>query len=236
MRRTLLLTFLAGLVGFVGFSQNIFSGTVVDENNVPLAGASIVIKGSATGVATDFDGNFEIELSSGTETLVVSYIGYLSKEINAAVQSSATIQLLPDAQNLDEVVVTALGIEREKKRLGYSVQEVNNENLVTARETNVTNSLAGRAAGVQVTGGGSGVGSTSRIVIRGEGSLIPGNNSPLFVVDGVPISNRTVSTRAEGNLETDFGNGAADINPDDVESISILKRTQCNCTLRFSWS
>ncbi|MGB5369559.1 MAG: SusC/RagA family TonB-linked outer membrane protein, partial [Flavobacteriaceae bacterium] len=119
--------------------------------------------------------------------------------------------------------VTALGIKKEKKRLGYAVQEVQNENLVTARETNVTNSLAGRAAGVQITGGGSGVGSTSLITIRGEGSLIPGNNSPLFVVDGIPISNRTISNQAEGNLETDFGNGAQDINPDDVESISILK-------------
>ena len=138
-------------------------------------------------------------------------------------KTSATISLQPDSQKLDEVVVTALGIKKEKKRLGYSVQEVQGDNLVTARETNVTNSLAGRVAGVQITGGGSGVGSTSRIVIRGEGSLIPGNNSPLFVVDGIPITNRTVSNRAEGNLETDYGNGAADINPDDIESISVLK-------------
>ncbi|UOY07195.1 SusC/RagA family TonB-linked outer membrane protein [Muricauda sp. SCSIO 64092] len=223
MKRTLVLALFTGLVGFVGLAQKTFTGTVVDESNVPLPGASVVIKGSNTGVATDFDGNFEIELSDGSEILLVSYVGYLTKEFDVANQSNATIQLVPDAQNLDEVVVTALGIEREKKRLGYSVQEVKNENLVTARETNVTNSLAGRVAGVQVTGGGSGVGSTSRIVIRGEGSLIPGNNSPLFVVDGIPITNRTISNRAEGNLETDYGNGAADINPDDIESISILK-------------
>jgi len=211
------------LTGLVVRSQTKLTGTVLDENNVPLPGASIVIKGSETGVATDFDGNFEIELPQGNDIILVSYIGYVSQEYDTSKQNSATIILQPDAQNLDEVVVTALGIKKEKKRLGYAVQEVKNENLVTARETNVTNSLAGRAAGVQITGGGSGVGSTSLITIRGEGSLIPGNNSPLFVVDGIPISNRTVSNRSEGNLETDYGNGAQDINPDDVESISILK-------------
>ena len=207
----------------MGNAQTTFSGRVLDENNDPLPGASIVIQGSSTGVASDFDGNFEIELPQGDEILVVSYIGYVTQEFDTSGQTSADIALQPDSQSLEEVVVTALGIKKEKKRLGYAVQEVQNDNLVTARETNVTNSLAGRAAGVQITGGGSGVGSTSLITIRGEGSLIPGNNSPLFVVDGIPISNRTISNSAEGNLETDFGNGAQDINPDDVESISILK-------------
>lgn len=207
----------------VGHTQTSFTGRVLDENNDPLPGASIVVKGSSNGVASDFDGNFQIEFPQGNKMLIVSYVGYLTQEFDASGQTSADIVLQPDSQSLDEVVVTALGIKKEKKRLGYAVQEIQNENLVTARETNVTNSLAGRAAGVQVTGGNSGVGSTSLITIRGEGSLIPGNNSPLFVVDGIPISNRTVSNRAEGNLETDFGNGAQDINPDDVESISILK-------------
>lgn len=211
------------LVSAAAYSQTLFTGTVLDENNTPLPGASVVIQGSSTGVATDFDGNFEIELPQGDEILVVSYIGYVSQEVDTSGKTNAEIVLRPDSQALDEVVVTALGIKKEKKRLGYAVQEVEGDQLVTARETNVTNSLAGRAAGVQVTGGGSGVGSTSLITIRGEGSLIPGNNSPLFVVDGIPISNRSVSNRAEGNLETDFGNGAQDINPDDVESISILK-------------
>lgn len=223
MKRTLLLVLFAVLASALGHAQTQFTGTVLDELDTPLPGASVVIQGSSTGVATDFDGNFEIELPQGNEILVISYIGYVSQEFDTSGKSSATITLQPDSQNLDEVVVTALGIKKEKKRLGYAVQEVQNENLVTARETNVTNSLAGRAAGVQITGGSSGVGSTSLITIRGEGSLIPGNNSPLFVVDGIPISNRTVSNRAEGNLETDFGNGAQDINPDDVESISILK-------------
>lgn len=223
MERTQFLALLTFLVSFVGYSQTNFSGTVLDENNVPLPGASVVVQGSNVGVATDFDGNFEIEIPDGNQILVVSYIGYISQEYDTTGKTSANIVLQPDSQRLDEVVVTALGIKKEKKRLGYAVQEVQGDNLVTARETNVTNSLAGRAAGVQITGGSSGVGSTSLITIRGEGSLIPGNNSPLFVVDGIPISNRTISNRAEGNLETDFGNGAQDINPDDVESISILK-------------
>ena len=223
MKRTLVAFLLAFSVSMIGFSQTMFTGTVVDESNVPLPGASVVVKGSATGVATDFDGNFQIELPQEGAILEVSYIGYITLDFDTAGKTSATISLQPDSQKLDEVVVTALGIKKEKKRLGYSVQEVQGDNLVTARETNVTNSLAGRVAGVQITGGGSGVGSTSRIVIRGEGSLIPGNNSPLFVVDGIPITNRTISNRSEGNLETDYGNGAADINPDDIESISILK-------------
>ena len=114
-------------------------------------------------------------------------------------------------------------LKGKQKPFGYSVQEVQGDEMTTARETNVVNSLAGKVAGVQVVGGGSGIGSTSMITIRGEGSLIPGQNSPLFVVDGIPISNRTVSNRSEGNLETDFGNGAQDINPDDIESMSVLK-------------
>ncbi|UII81638.1 SusC/RagA family TonB-linked outer membrane protein [Flagellimonas sp. CMM7] len=223
MKRTLVMFMLVILASFMGYSQTTFTGTVLDENSVPMPGASVVIKGSSTGVATDFDGKFQIQLAQDEDVLVVSYIGYLPQEFDITGKTNATIILQPDSQKLNEVVVTALGIKKEKKRLGYSVQEVQGDNLVTARETNVTNSLAGRVAGVQITGGGSGVGSTSRIVIRGEGSLIPGNNSPLFVVDGIPISNRTVSNRAEGNLETDYGNGAADINPDDIESISVLK-------------
>ncbi len=223
MNKTKLSLIFALFAFIIGHSQTNFKGRVLDDNNVPLPGASVTIKNSTIGVATDFDGNFEIELPIGNEILIISYIGYVSAEFNTTNKTNANIVLQPLSQNLDEVVVTALGIEKEKKRLGYSVQEVQGEDLVTARETNVTNSLSGRVAGVQVTGGGSGVGSTSLITIRGEGSLIPGNNSPLFVVDGIPINNRTTSNRSEGNLETDYGNGAQDINPDDIESISVLK-------------
>lgn len=202
---------------------------IITDGQTPLPGANVMLQETQKGVVTDFDGNFEIiGIQEGQYSIAISYLGFEDKMISITIhpgeiKNLGSIELVASAEALDEVVVTALGIEKEKKRLGYSVQEVQGDQLTTARETNVTNSLAGRAAGVQITGGGSGVGSTSLITIRGEGSLIPGNNSPLFVVDGIPISNRTISNRAEGNLETDYGNGAQDINPDDVKSVSILK-------------
>ncbi len=202
---------------------------IITDGQTPLPGANVMLQEIQKGVVTDFDGNFEIVgVQEGQYSIAISYLGFEDKVISITIRPGeikdlGSIELVASAEALDEVVVTALGIEKEKKRLGYSVQEVQGDQLTTARETNVTNSLAGRAAGVQITGGGSGVGSTSLITIRGEGSLIPGNNSPLFVVDGIPISNRTISNRAEGNLETDYGNGAQDINPDDIKSVSILK-------------
>lgn len=199
------------------------TGSVVDKDGVPLAGANVLEKGTSNGTQTDFDGNFSMTLTDRNATMVISYIGFTTKEIPVNGQTNLTITLEESATGLSEVVVTALGIKKEKKRLGYSVQEVKGDELVTARETNVTNSLSGKVAGVQVTGGSSGVGSTSLITIRGEGSLNPGLNSPLFVVDGIPINNGTVSNRSEGNLEADYGNGAQDINPDDVESMTVLK-------------
>lgn len=204
-------------------------GYVVDNTATPLPEVSITITGTKKGTTTDFDGNFILEqVPPGKIEIRLSSLGFITKTLKIEIvkdeiKNLGKLVLLPGEELLDEVVVTALGIKRDRKKLGYAVQEIKNENLVTARETNVTNSLAGRSAGVQITGGGSGVGSTSRIIIRGEGSLNPGQNSPLFVVDGIPINNNTISNRAEGNLETDYGNGAQDINPDDVASISILK-------------
>lgn len=201
---------------------------IVYDNVSPLPGASVVIKENK-GAETDFDGKFAISsLKSGNLIVEISFVGYETKILNInlkpnEVKNLGKIVLSSSSQQLDEVVVTALGIKRATKKLGYSVQEAKGEELAKAREANVVNSLSGKFAGVQVTGGNSGVGSTSIISIRGEGSLIPGQNSPLFVVDGIPISNTTNSNRAEGNLETDYGNGAADINPDDIESMSVLK-------------
>ena len=226
MKKTLLLALFAGLVSFVGLSQKKITGTVVDENDSPLPSASVVIKGSNTGVATDFDGNFEIELVTGSEILVVSYIGYITKEIEAANQSSLTIQLLPDSQKLDEVVVTALNITRDEKSLGYSLQKVEGEEVTQSTSTNFVSALSGRAAGVQVVTNGTGPGQSSSVVIRGYSSLT-GDNQPLFVVDGIPINNttdtRTNTLGGASNMNIDFGNGGAEINPEDVESISVLK-------------
>lgn len=211
-----------------GYSQEkVITGTVTDaENGEALIGVTVVVKDadSNIGVITDLDGKFKLTVPAGVNTLLISSIGFTSQEISIGNRTTIDVSLEQDLTHLDEVVVTALGVEREAKALGYAVQEVNGDELVEAKEANVLNSLSGRMAGVQVTNGSSGVGSTSLISIRGEGSLIPGNNSPLFVVDGVPIAtNNTVSNQEEGNLETDYGNGAQDINPDDIASISVLK-------------
>lgn len=202
----------------------VIKGTVTEESTgEPLVGATVTVKGQSIGTITMIDGGYTLSIPQESNTLIFSSIGYESQEINIGARSIIDLAMAEDLRQLQEVVVTALGVERETKALGYSVQEIQGDELVTARETNVLNSLSGKVAGVQITGGNSGVGSTALISIRGDGSLIPGNNSPLFVVDGIPISNRTVSNRSEGNLETDFGNGAQEINPDDIETISVLK-------------
>ena len=221
----LLAFFLLLSFGLQAQSQ-VVSGTVKiadTDTDEPLPGANILIKGTANGTITDIDGQYSLEVPNTEAVLIFSFVGYESKEVKVGNQSSIDVTLIEDAQRLSEVVVTALGVERDKKALGYSVQEVEGKQLVEAREVNMVNALAGRVAGVQVTGGSSGIGSSSMITIRGESSLIPGNNSPLFVVNGIPINNEIISNRSEGNLETDYGNGAAEINPDDIETISVLK-------------
>ena len=198
-------------------------GTVVDAETNSIPGVNVLIKGTTQGTITDIDGQYQLAADESAETLVFSFVGYQTQEVSIGNRSTVDVTLAVDDQQLNEVVVTALGVEREAKALGYAVQEIEGSTITQAREPNLVNSLAGRVAGVQITNGASGVGSSSRITIRGENSLIPGNNSPLFVVDGIPISNETRSFRSEGNLETDYGNGAAEINPDDIANISVLK-------------
>ncbi len=200
------------------------SGTVTDgATGEPLPFVTVTVKNTSVGQVTDVNGAYSISVPEDAEVLVFSFVGYENIEELIGNRTLIDVKMAVDVTSLDEVVVTALGVEREQKALGYAVQEIEGDQLTQARETNVVNSMAGRAAGVQVVGGNSGVGSTSLITIRGESSLIPGQNSPLFVVDGIPISNSTSSNRTEGNLETDYGNGAQDINPDDIANISILK-------------
>ena len=210
-----------------------FSGNVTDENGIPLPGASVIVQGTNNGVVTDFDGNFSIETSTG-ETLVISFVGYASQSILVNSNSSLNIQLTPDVL-LDEVVVTALGISREKKSLGYAVSEISGDNVNTIKDNNLANSLSGKVAGLQISQSGS-LGSSSRIVIRGNNSL-GGNTQALIVVDGMPI-NSSIAGDGEGNQYTQgsndgggqpsyepsiSGGGITDINPDDVESVTVLK-------------
>lgn len=200
------------------------TGTVTNAaDGTTLPGVSVVAKGTTSGATTDIDGNYKIVVPADAKTLVFSFVGMTTKEVEINNRVTINVKLEPAMEQLDEVVVTALGISREKKSLGYSVQEVDGENLNKAPELNVVNSLSGQAAGVQIISGGGGIGSSSRIMIRGNSSF--NNNQPLFVVDGVPISNYSSSVGAYGadNQGPDFGNAAMDIDPSNIKSVSVLK-------------
>ncbi|MCK0136809.1 SusC/RagA family TonB-linked outer membrane protein [Arenibacter sp. S6351L] len=194
------------------------SGVINDEDGNPLPGANILEKGTINGVQSDFDGKFTLTVGNSNAVLLISYVGFITKEIPINGQLEFTVILSESASRLDEVVVTALGISREKKGLGYAVQELKGDDINEARETNFVNSLSGKIAGVSISTAG-GVGATSRIVIRGENSLNFGGNDPLYVVDGVPTGNSGTSN----STSADYGNSAAEINPADIESVTVLK-------------
>jgi len=209
------------VLNFSFAQQTRVTGKVSDVNNEPLPGATVLVKGTSRGTVTDVDGSYTIQAGGG-ETLVFSFVGFETKEF--AVGASSIINItLSEGVALNEIVVTALGVERETKALGYSVQAVDGSQFTEARETNVINSLSGRVAGVQITNSSSGIGGSTRVTIRGESSLNINANQPLFVVDGVPISNNIVGSSGRGNQETDYGNAAGEINPDDVASMTVLK-------------
>jgi TonB-linked SusC/RagA family outer membrane protein len=206
------------------FAQTKVTGKVTSsEDGSVIPGASILVKGTASGTIADADGAFSVDVPSNDATLVVSFVGFLTQEIPLQGRTTVDIVMATDAQELSEVVVTALGIEKEKRDLGYAVQEIKGESLTQARETNFVAGLAGKLAGVQVVANPSGVGSSARVTIRGERSLDLNNNQPLFIVDGVPINNGFIGSSGRNNQEVDYGNGAAYINPDDVESSTVLK-------------
>jgi TonB-linked SusC/RagA family outer membrane protein len=203
--------------------QESVSGRILNANDEPLIGASVLVAGSATGTVTNFDGDFELSVPSLEDTLLITYVGYATRREPLNGRSELRLILDEGAIGLNAVTVTALGIEREAKALGYAVQELDGEQIDQVKDPNLINNLAGKLAGVRVTNGNSGVGSSSRIVIRGESSL-SGDNQPLFVVNGVPINNDNGSNGGgTGNLEADFGNSASEINPDDIETITVLK-------------
>jgi TonB-linked SusC/RagA family outer membrane protein len=191
------------------------------EDGSTLPGVNVVVKGTTNGTVTDAEGKYSLTVPATGGVLVFTFIGLSSKEVEIGDRTVVDAQMGQDVAQLTEVVVTAFGIEKEKKSLGYAVQDVDGSQLTTAREANLVNSLTGRVAGVQVTNASGGVGSSSRIVLRGAASLT-GNNQPLFVVNGVPINNDNYGN-AGGNGGSDKPNGAAEINPDDIESISVLK-------------
>lgn len=199
------------------------SGTVTGQDAAPIPGVNVVVKGSTTGTVTDIDGKYSLDVPADG-TLVFTFIGLASQEVPVNGRTTVSVTMAQDVQQLNEVVVTALGIERESRKLGYSIQEVQGEDLTRVRETNVVNSLQGRIAGVQVQGNQGALGGSSRILIRGARS-VANENQPLFVVDGIPLDNSNFNStdvqRGAGGY--DYGNSAQDINPEDIESVSVLK-------------
>lgn len=191
-------------------------GSVTDETG-PLPGANVIVKGTTTGTVTDFDGNYEIT-ANPDDVLVFSAMGFVTQEVRVGNQQTIDVAMQTDMQSLEEVVVTAMGISREKKSLGYATQEVSGEDVNQARQGNVTNALSGKVAGLQIRRNTT-LGGSTNVIIRGNTSLT-GNNQALYVIDGVPVDNTNYSS---SNNSYDYGNAASDINPDDIETINVLK-------------
>lgn len=222
MKKLFLLSFMLFTCVALTHAQRTITGVVSDASGESLIGANVISKGSTTGTVTEIDGSFSLEVPDGATILVISYTGYQTQEVDITNSSNVNV-ILAEGRLLDEVVVTALGIEKESKTLGYGVDQIDGDELTKARSTNIVNSLQGKVTGVNVGRTDGNLGGSSKIVIRGATSL-SGNNNPLWVIDGVPISNDQFTsngTRISGNR--DFGNGASVINPDDVETMSVLK-------------
>lgn len=200
-------------------AEKTVSGQVVDENGEPVIGATVVVKGTNIATVTDIDGKFTFKVPTGS-TLVISYVGYANAEV-AATSTDMKIALAQDEKTLDEVVVTALGIKRSEKALSYNVQQMGSEQLTTVKSTNFMNSLAGKVAGVNINASSAGMGGATRVVMRGPKSINQ-SNSALYVVDGVPINNRSNGEVSSIYSSQPGGEGIADINPEDIESISVL--------------
>lgn len=204
-------------------AQKTITGTVIDaKDGSTIPGVNVVVKGTATGTTTDLSGKYTIKVAAG-QTLQFSFIGYANQEVAVGTQSVVDVSLVPSAEVIEGVVVTALGIKREKKALGYSMQELKGDAMTETRDPNIVNSLNGKIAGLEVKQASTGPSGSSRIIIRGNNS-IGSNNQPLVVVDGIPINSSTGgSDDYWGNRNVDRGSGIADISPDDIESISVLK-------------
>ena len=197
------------------------SGIVSDDQG-PVIGAAVMIKGSETGATTGIDGDYSLSGLKTGDVIVISLLGYQTQEIPYTGQSRLDIMLQVSSEFLDEVVVTALGIRRQEKTLSYNLQEVKSEELVTVKDANFINSLNGKVAGVQITSSAAGVGGASRVVMRGAKSIYKDNNA-LYVIDGVPMTNVSFGSTEDGLQGNYLGSdGVADINPDDIESISVL--------------
>ena len=202
-------------------------GIVIDANHEPVPGVNVHEKGTSNGTITDIEGRFILHLTQQT-TVLFSFIGYLSKEIPIRGDSSLTIQMTEDLHQIDEIVVTALGLEKKEASLSYASRLIHGDELVRVKDVNMINTLSGKMPGVQINRTSSGLGGSARVIIRGSRS-VSGNNQPLYVIDGVPILNSaseqaysTIGGTADAG-NRDSGDGISNLNPDDIESINVLK-------------
>ncbi|MCB0551237.1 MAG: SusC/RagA family TonB-linked outer membrane protein [Phaeodactylibacter sp.] len=224
MKKRLLVLGLALFLGSALFAQRTITGVVTDQGGEALIGASVLLKGTSTGTVTDVDGNYQITVPDGSgNVLQFSYTGFGTQELEVGISNVINVALEEGAV-LEEVVVTALGIEKDARSLGYSIDQVGSEELTKARESNIINSLQGKVTGVVINNTSGNLGASSKILIRGATSL-SGRNNPLWVIDGQPVNddqfNGGQANRISGTR--DFANGASVLNPDDIENISILK-------------
>ncbi|MEM6697700.1 MAG: carboxypeptidase-like regulatory domain-containing protein, partial [Bacteroidota bacterium] len=225
--KNLLLSLLFSLILSAVFGQKTIGGQIIDAaTSETLAGVNIQIKGTDQGTTSDLEGQFQIELNEEENILLISYVGYETQEVTINSDTKPNLLIaLRGGLELEELVVTALGLERSSKDLGYVVQNLDAEQISEIKSPNFIDNLAGKLAGVTISQGATGVGSTSKITIRGEASFT--NNNPLFVVDGTPINNNSIlnftNEAAAGFQEIDFGNGAMEVNADDIASVSVLK-------------
>lgn len=215
----LVLFVFAGTLVFA--QERTISGTVKDGAGTVMPGVNVIVKGTSIGTTSDVGGKYTISMPDGSSILVFSFIGYASQEVEVGTRTTIDVAMAEDVQQLSEVVVTALGVERSTKALNYSVSEVSGAKFTEARENNLGNALAGRIAGVNVTKASSGPAGATRIVIRGNKSL-GGQNQPLYVVDGIPMDNNNFGQAGLWGGH-DEGDGLTSINPDDIESITVLK-------------
>jgi TonB-linked SusC/RagA family outer membrane protein len=200
------------------------SGRVTDENGAPFPGVNVVVKGTTTGAATDSDGRYTIDVPDDNSILVFSFVGYTVQEVTIGGRTVIDLAMTPDIRSLDEVVVTALGVQKESKKLGYSVTSVQTDELVKQRTTNVMESLEGKIAGLNITPPAAGAGSSMQIRLRGQAAFAGANNAPLIVINGLPIDQGARGANGNGQAnQRDRGDNLQNINPDDIESMTVLK-------------
>lgn len=225
MKRVLLATLLGVFMLQAYAQERIISGKVTDESGEAMPGVNVIIKGTTVGATTDLDGNYRISAPTNAEYLVFSFIGMNTDEVAIGARSIIDNSMTSDVQQLAEVVVTALGVSREKRSLGYSVTQVDKEDITNGPSSNFTTALSGKLAGVQVTGGTGQPGSSTNVVLRGYAN-IGRASQPLYVIDGVPVTNTNQNFNTNGadvNRTVDFGNGINDLNSGDIESMSVLR-------------